>query len=229
MPSQFDYAYNPNWITYHAQAARVYPQIVVPQPHPYPQQQLAHPGQSNPGSSRRRSESGSHAHAASPYARARAPTAAHHRGSHIDEPYPPDSIYSFARPAASPDAQWILANPGRSFPVPPPLQLEYLPRRPEHSGFTSEQPVKFFSKKLPGVSVATVLKQASILDDPEATVFAHQGWRRTQWKFDYPGLRPVTHHMRVVDREPTYHTTQGGFRTFAWKSSGLCRVAKLKS
>ncbi|KAE9395999.1 hypothetical protein BT96DRAFT_997165 [Gymnopus androsaceus JB14] len=187
MPSQFDYAYNPNWNTYHAQAERVYPQMVAPQSHPYPQQQLAHPGQSSPGPFRRRSESGSHAHAASPYARARVPTAAsHHRGSHVDEPYPPDSIYSFAHPAALPDAQWILANSGHPFPALPPLQLEYLPRRPDILWLYL------------GTSFAEVLKQAPILDDPETMVFAHQGWKRTQWTLDYPGLRPVTHRMQVV-------------------------------
>ncbi|KAJ3720764.1 hypothetical protein DFJ43DRAFT_722913 [Lentinula guzmanii] len=108
---------------------------------------------------------------------------------------------SFPRPQPAINAQWVLQNPGRAWDasVPPPLQLVYLPRRPENSGYTSEQPIHFTSHGLPGPHIRDILSKSPTLDDPEASVFEHFGWKRIQWTFDFPGLSPLTQRMPVMD------------------------------
>ncbi|KAE9389727.1 hypothetical protein BT96DRAFT_1024942 [Gymnopus androsaceus JB14] len=120
---------------------------------------------------------------------------------------PLDSIYSIARPAASPDAQCILANAVRSFSAPPPIDLEYLPR------------------KLPGV-LAYLSRtfchnrlQFWNLDDPEATVFAHRGLKKTS---DYPRLRPTIRRMQVIIGNRHIAWLKVAIEIeIAWKSSKL--------
>ncbi|KAJ3861254.1 hypothetical protein EV359DRAFT_47577, partial [Lentinula novae-zelandiae] len=74
-----------------------------------------------------------------------------------------------------------------------------LPRRPENSGYTSEQSVHFASHGLPGPYIRDILSKNPGLDDPKATVFVHLGWKRLQWTFDFPGLSPATQRIPVMD------------------------------
>ncbi|KAE9405795.1 hypothetical protein BT96DRAFT_1015299 [Gymnopus androsaceus JB14] len=176
MPSQFDYAYNPNW-----------------------SHQLAHPDSRARVHLAAAPRAVLHAHTASPYARARAPTAAHHRHHMSTSPILP------TRFILSPVLQLHLTLSGSS-PIPVvlsllllPSELEYLPRRPEHSGFTSEEPIKFFSKRVPGVSVTESFEaRFQFWMTPKRWCLLTRAWKRTQWIFDYPGLRSVTHRMQVV-------------------------------
>ncbi|KAJ4463883.1 hypothetical protein C8J55DRAFT_567262 [Lentinula edodes] len=198
MSPPFEYSYNPQWSTYHSQASANASHV---HHHQYmyehaPQQQMAHQAESpsSLGLCRR--------HTNTPYNRDHTTSATRApRGSSKTDLFPSGGTRSFARPQPAINAQWVLQNPGRSWDasVPPPLQLEYLPRRPENSGYTSEQSVHFASHGLPGPYIRDILSKNSGLDDPKATVFAHLGWKRLQWTFDFPGLSPATQRIPVMD------------------------------
>ncbi|KAJ3863138.1 hypothetical protein EV359DRAFT_82646 [Lentinula novae-zelandiae] len=183
MSPPFEYSYNPQWSIYHSQASANASHV---HHHQYmyehaPQQQMAHQAESpsSLGLCRR--------HTNTPYNRDHTTSATRApRGSSETDLFPSGGTRSFARPQPAINAQWVLQNPGRSWDasVPPPLQLEYLPRRPENSGYTSEQSVHFASHGLPGPYIRDILSKNPGLDDPKPTVFAHLGWKRLQWTFD---------------------------------------------
>ncbi|KAJ4475472.1 hypothetical protein J3R30DRAFT_556759 [Lentinula aciculospora] len=204
MSKPFEYSYNPQWSTYHAQASANASYVPYQYDIQQQQQHIAPPTHSSLGPSPHRTfETGNPAHAVTiPSRRGRLSSATRtcHDSSDTNI-FPASGVRSFPRPHPAISAQWVLQNPGRSWDasMPPPLQLEYLPRRPENSGYTSEQPVHFNSHRLPGPYVQDILSNNPGLDDAEATVFEHTGCKRVQWTFDFPGLSLLTRRIPVID------------------------------